>query len=138
MHLVLETNPKIHKEDTPLRPIIISIDSITCNISKLFASILAPLVQKNYTYTTYSTPPAFSTKSFNVKLTPEKTLVSSDVTLLFTWRPTSYAAEKRSGNASNKTNTGANSPQTKIFYCLYASYFKYKDQFQREKYGCAM
>ena len=39
--------PKIHKNNTPLRPIVSSCGSITYNAAKYLASILTPLVGKN-------------------------------------------------------------------------------------------
>ena len=36
--------PKVHKQNTPLRPIVSSIGTITYNCAKLLADILSPLV----------------------------------------------------------------------------------------------
>ena len=36
--------PKVHKENSPLRPIVSSIDSVTYNVTKHLAYIIGPLV----------------------------------------------------------------------------------------------
>ena len=41
--------PKIHKPDTPLRPIVSSCGSVTYGVAKELAKILKPLVGKSPT-----------------------------------------------------------------------------------------
>ena len=41
--------PKIHKEGTPVRPIISQIDSYTYQLAKFLVSILQPLATNSYT-----------------------------------------------------------------------------------------
>ena len=44
--------PKIHKPDTPLRPIVSSCGSVTYGVAKELAKILKPLVGKSPHYIT--------------------------------------------------------------------------------------
>ena len=39
--------PKIHKLDTPLRPIVSSHGSVTCGVAKVLTKIFKPLVGKS-------------------------------------------------------------------------------------------
>lgn len=51
---------KINKEGAHLRPIVSSINSVTYNIAKYLATILAPLVEHMDTRTTTSTIPSLA------------------------------------------------------------------------------
>ena len=46
--------PKVHKVNTPLRPIVSCVGSITYNCSKFIADILSPIVGKTSHYITNS------------------------------------------------------------------------------------
>ena len=76
---------KIHKANTPLRPIVSSRDSVTHGIAKVLVKICKPLVGKSPHH-------VHSTKDFvervsKVTLHPGKYLYSYDVTALFTSVP---------------------------------------------------
>ena len=82
--------PKSHKEGTPLRSIVSSINSVTYNISKHLSGILSPLV--------WNTPnqiqnPIFTKKVQILILPADETIFSFDVTSLFMFIPTSEAVE---------------------------------------------
>ena len=77
--------PKIHKPDTPLRPIVSSCGSVTYGVAKELAKILKPLVGKSPYHIT-------STQDFveqikQIKLEPGECLSSYDVSALFTSVP---------------------------------------------------
>ena len=77
--------PKIHKPDTPLRPIVSSCGSVTYGVAKELAKILKPLVGKSPHHIT-------STQDFveqvrHIKLEPGECLSSYDVSALFTSVP---------------------------------------------------
>ena len=74
--------PKIQKEGAPFRPIISSINSVTYNISKHLSSILAPLVGNTQHHIKNSQD--LTNKVRETTLDPDKTMVSYDVTSLFT------------------------------------------------------
>ena len=77
--------PKIHKQGIPLRPIVSSTGTVTYNTSKELANILKPLVG-------LSSHHVHNTKDFidhikEVRLRPEESIISYDVTSLFTSVP---------------------------------------------------
>ena len=77
--------PKIHKQDTPLRPIVSSTGTVSYNTSKELANILKPLVG-------WTTHHLKNTKDFieqikDVKLLPDETIISYDIKALFTSVP---------------------------------------------------
>uniref|UniRef100_A0A2D4JJT8 Reverse transcriptase domain-containing protein n=1 Tax=Micrurus lemniscatus lemniscatus TaxID=129467 RepID=A0A2D4JJT8_MICLE len=74
------------REGTPLRPIVSSINSVTHNIAKHPTTLLAPLVG-NTTHAINNSQD-FASKVWNLKLDPDETMVSYDLTSLFTCIPT--------------------------------------------------
>ena len=77
--------PKIHKPGIPLRPIISSIGTVTYNTAKELAKILKPLVglSKHHVHNTMD----FVEQLKEVRLKKEESMVSYDVTALFTSVP---------------------------------------------------
>ena len=77
--------PKIHKPGIPLRPIISSIGTVTYNKAKELARILKPLVglSEHHIQNTFD----FVQQIKEVKLNNDESLVSYDVTALFTSVP---------------------------------------------------
>ena len=77
--------PKIHKPGIPLRPIISSIGTVTYNTAKELARILKPLVglSKHHIHSTID----FVQQIKEVKLKEDESMVSYDVTALFTSVP---------------------------------------------------
>ena len=82
---VLYGLPKIHKEGTPLRPIISAIKTYNYNLAKYLDKILKPLVDSKYTLIdTYD----FVNKISHLNTVLHRYLVSFDVESLFTNVPT--------------------------------------------------
>ncbi len=81
--------PKIHKTGYPLRPIVSSIGSVTYPIAEHLAEILNPLVGKTEHHVLNSKH--FVEMVKDTTLTPEETLVSFDVSALFTSVPVAQA-----------------------------------------------
>ena len=77
--------PKIHKPDTPLRPIVCSCGSVTYGVAKELAKILKPLVGKS-PYHINSTQD-FTEQVRHITLVPGECLSSYDVSALFTSVP---------------------------------------------------
>ena len=77
--------PKIHKASVPLRPIVASRGSITYNSARLLADILGPLVGRTPQFLKNSTELVNELSKFNIA--PDESLVSYDVTALFTSVP---------------------------------------------------
>ena len=134
--------PKIHKEGTPLRPIVSSINSVTYNIAKHVASILAPLVGHTAHHVHNSTD--FVDKIREVIMARDETMVSYDVTSLFTCVPTAEATETVRRRLLEDTTLGDRTNLTPdqicqlLDLCLTTTYFQYKGGFYRQKHGCAM
>ena len=81
--------PKVHKENTPLRPIVSSCGSINYNTSKHLAGILGPLVGHSDHHV--KNRDDFVSKIKDLEVPPGQTLVSFDVTSLFTSIPVDKA-----------------------------------------------
>ena len=81
--------PKIHKKDTPLRPIVSSIDSPTYKLAKHLANILQPLVGTTSSYVKDSED--FVKKLETTDVQHNDIMVSFDVVSLFTKVPTGDA-----------------------------------------------
>ena len=77
--------PKIHKANTPLRPMVSSRGSVTYGVAKVLAKILKPLVRKSLHHVHSTTD--FVERVRKVTLQPGKCLCSNDVTALFTSVP---------------------------------------------------
>ena len=77
--------PKIHKPDTPLRPIVSSCGSVTYGVAKELAKILKPLVGKSPHH--INSTQDFVEQARQFKLEPGECLSSYDVSALFTSVP---------------------------------------------------
>ena len=74
--------PKIHKLDTPLRPIVSSCGSVTYGVAKELATILKPLVSKSPHH--INSTQDFVAQIKHITLAPGECLSSNDVSALFT------------------------------------------------------
>ena len=77
--------PKIHKLDTPLRPIVSSCGSITYGVAKELTKILRPLVGKSPQH--INSTHDFVEQVKHINLAPRECLSSYDVSALFTSVP---------------------------------------------------
>ena len=76
---------KIHKQNTPLRPIVSTIGSPTYQLAKYLTKLLPPHLGNTEHFIKDSTH--FINKIQEIKLNPEDILVSFDVVSLFTKVP---------------------------------------------------
>ena len=83
--------PKIHKEGTPLRPIVSSIGAVTYSTSKELSKILKPLVGKSLHHIHNNQD--FMEHLKSIQLGPDEVMVSYDVRALFTSVPIQPALE---------------------------------------------
>ena len=82
---VLYGLPKVHKDDTPLRPIISAVGTYNFNLAKYLDQILKPLVDQEYMLKdTFD----FVNKITNINPDQDKYMASFDVESLFTNIPT--------------------------------------------------
>ncbi|MDA8010421.1 MAG: reverse transcriptase domain-containing protein, partial [Alphaproteobacteria bacterium] len=134
--------PKIHKEDTPMRPIVSTINSPTYKLAKELARILTPLAG-NTAYTVKNST-AFVERIRGVQTTPQDTLVSFDVKSLFTQVPVEAALTVVEDRLCKDPTLGDRSsipvPQlvelTRL--CLRSTYFQLGDKFYEQTDGAAM
>ena len=74
--------PKIHKPDTPLRPIVSSCWSVSCGVAKELTKIFKPLVGKFPHH--INSHQDFVEQAKHITLAPGECLSSYDVSALFT------------------------------------------------------
>ncbi|XP_013380543.1 uncharacterized protein LOC106151709 [Lingula anatina] len=134
--------PKIHKEGTPLRPIVSSIGSITYQTAKFLAKILNPLVGKSCHHVLNSKD--FVDKVKDIILGPHEALVSYDVSALFTSVPVDDALKVISSRLTldptlnGRTNLSVEDITELLDIVLNTTYFIYKGEFHKQKHGAAM
>ncbi|XP_050924570.1 uncharacterized protein LOC127140827 [Lates calcarifer] len=134
--------PKIHKEGAPLRPVVSSINSVTYNIAKHIAKILAPLVGNTPHHIHNSRD--FVNKVRDLKMDTDETMVSYDVTSLFTCIPTSEALSTvrerltQDNSLQTRTNLEPEHICQLLEMCLNTTYFQFNGKFYRQKHDCAM
>ena len=134
--------PKIHKAGIPLRPIISSIGTVTYNTAKELARILKPLVglSNHHVQNTMD----FVEQIKEVKLKKEESMVSYDVTALFTSVPIPPVLKI----IENKLNEDKDLPQRTsmntrhiirlLEFCLRSTYFVFQGQYCEQTEGAAM
>ena len=134
--------PKIHKQGTPLRPIISGIGTITYNTAKFCAKIISPLVGKS-DYHIKNTQDLVQ-KVQNLKLDDDDEMVSYDVTALFTSVPVEAALtvihERLLTDTTLHERTDLNPDQiTELLrFVLTASYCTFQNVFYRQCHGASM
>ena len=134
--------PKIHKQNTPLRPIVSSIDSITYNCAKYLAEILAPLAGKTEHHIKNSQHLAETVKTLRVE--NDEVLHSYDVSALFTSVPVDQALRVISDRLHadttlcSRTTLSPGSIVRLLDECLNCTYFCYNEQFYLQIHGAAM
>ena len=136
-------SPKIHKEGTPLRPIVDFTGSIGYNVAKSLAEIYSPLVGQTEHHVLNSKTLAEDLK--DVKLDDDEILNSHDVVALFTSTPIDLTlqiirdrlVEDRDLNKRTLLDIDDLLELTK--YCLSTvAYFSYAGGYYRQRFGMAM
>ncbi|XP_072022412.1 uncharacterized protein [Amphiura filiformis] len=135
---------KIHKAGAPLRPIISSIGSATYELARFVSGIISPLIGNTEHHIT-------NTQSFvedirDLKLESDESLVSFDVSALFTSIPVDktleVVGELLKSDSSWKKGEAENLEPEQVLdclsFCLYTSYCVFRDTFYLQRYGCAM
>ena len=134
--------PKIHKQGIPLRPIVSSTGTVTYNTSKELANILKPLVG-------LSSHHVHNTKDFidhikEVRLRPEESIISYDVTSLFTSVPIkpvlNIIHQKLTTDQDLKNRTGMTIQHIikLLEFCLNSTSFVFQGQYYQQMEGAAM
>ena len=134
--------PKIHKQDTPLRPIVSSTGTVSYNTAKELARILKPLVG-------LSSHHLQNTKDFiqqlkEVKLQQDETIISYDVKALFTSVPIQPVVNIITNKLENdqqlqqRTSMSVSQITSLLEYCLRSTYFVFQGEYYEQLEGAAM
>ena len=133
---------KIHKEGTPLRPIVSSIGAVTYPTSKELSRILRPLVGKSPHH--ISNNQDFIEHLKGITLGPEEVMVSYDVRALFTSVPIKPALEviekllKEDPDLQKRTTMTTKHIMDLLEFCLRSTYFTFRGKFYEQVEGAAM
>ena len=131
--------PKIHKENTPMRPIVSFCSSPTYELSKYLASILKPLTERSEHRLVNSAD--FITKIQAETISASHELVSLDVKSLFTSIPLKLAIECMEESLANYDDE-LPIPKEEIIdllkLCLESTFFQYNGSFYQQLHGTAM
>ena len=134
--------PKVHKKDTPLRPIVSSVGTITYNCAKLLAEILSPLVGKTVHHVANSQD--FAKRIVNERVEEDEELRSYDVTALFTSVPVDKALTviqaclEQDHTLCDRTSLSAKQVTKLLEVCLKCTYFVYNGVYYQQIHGAAM
>ena len=133
--------PKIHKPDTPLRPIVSSCGSVTYGVAKELAKILKPLVGKPPHHITSTQD--FVEQARQIKLEPGECFSSYDVSALFTSVPIDPALNiikdllDKDTTLKERTVMEVGDIILLLELCLKNTYFSFQDQFYEQVEGAA-
>ena len=134
--------PKIHKPDTPLRPIVSSCGSVTYGVAKELAKILKPLVGKSLHHV--NSTQDFVQQAKHITLAPGECLRSYDVSALFTSVPVDPALNiimdllEKDHTLKERTVMEVSEIILLLEFCLKNTYFSFQDQFYEQVEGAAM
>ena len=133
--------PKIHKPNTPLKPIV-SYDTFAYDLSAYLANILSPLKGKT-DYSVINSTHFVSTISHE-KVHDNEVMVSFDVESLFTNVPIEGAVQttlrklENDSDLSNHTNLTPTQIADLLNFVLRSTYFKYNGSIYEQEDGAAM
>ena len=134
--------PKIHKLDTPLRPIVSSCGSVTYGVAKELAKILKPLVGKSPHHINSTQDFVEQAKQF--KLEPGECLSSYGVSALFTSVPIDPALNiikdllDKDTTLKERTVMEVGDIILLLEFCLKNTYFSFQGLFYEQVEGAAM
>ena len=133
--------PKIHKPDTPLRPIVSSCRSFTFGVAKELAKILKPLVGKSPHH--INSTQDFVEQVRHITLVPGECLSSYDVSALFTSVPIDPALKiikdllVKDPTLKDRTVIGIDDIILLLEFCLKNTYFSFQGQFFEQVEGAS-
>ena len=134
--------PKIHKADTPLRPIVSSCGSVTYSVAKEPAKILKPLVGRSPHHITSTQD--FVEQAKQIILEPGECVSSYDVSALFTSVLIDPALTiikdllEKDTTLKERTVMEVSDIILLLEFCLKNTYFSFQDQFYEWVEGAAM
>ena len=134
--------PKVHKQGTPLRPIVSSIGAATYNTAKELSRILKPLVGRSRHHIQNNQDFLEDLKS--IQLQPDEVMMSFDVKALFTSVPIEPALViiekllKEDQNLQSRTTMSIQHIMDLLGLCLRGTYFTFNGKFYEQVEGAAM
>ena len=134
--------PKIHKPDTPLRPIVYSCGSVTYGVAKELAKIPKPLVGKSPHH--INSTQDFVEQEKHITLGHGKCLSSYYVSALFTSVPVDFALNiirnllEKDHTLKERTVLAVTDIILLLEFCLKNTYFSFQDQFYEQVEDVAM
>ena len=134
--------PKVHKEGTPLRPIVSSIGAVTYSTSNELSRILKPLVGKSPHHVQNNQD--FMEHLKGIQLGPDEVMVSYDVRALFTSVPIQPALDviekllQEDTGLQSGTFMSAKHIMDLLEFCLRSTYFTFRGKFYEQVEGAAM
>ena len=134
--------PKVHKEGTPLRPIVSSIGAVTYSTAKELSRILKSLVGKSPHHIHNNQD--FMEHLKGIQLGPDEVMVSYDLRALFTSVPIQPALEviekllKEDTTLWNRTTMSTKHIMDLLEFCLRSTYFTYRGKYYEQVEGAAM
>ena len=134
--------PKVHKENTPLRPIVSSIGSVSYGVAKEIARIIKPLVGSTEHHVNNSKE--FIEEIKKMKLEEGECITSYDVSALFTSIPIPSALDiinnklQEDTDLHNRTNMTTHNIIELLDFCLNNTYFIFQGVFYKQTKGAAM
>ncbi|XP_045463801.1 uncharacterized protein LOC123673359 [Harmonia axyridis] len=133
-------NPKLHKRDCPLRPIVSSINSPTSNISMFMTEVLTQTYDRENEYFIKDTF-EFATFVNNFRLEEDYVLISLDVVNLFGNLCEEVVVDvlnQRWGSISRNCDIPKDLFFEVIRFILRNNYFSFDNQYYIQIFGCAM
>ena len=134
--------PKVHKDDTPLRPIVSSVGSVSYETAKELSRILKPLVGKTEHHVKNAKD--FIDSIQDIRLKPNECLVSYDVEALFTSVPIQAALNitkkklEEDKELHLRTSMSVQHISWLLEFCLRTTYFLFQGEFHQQLEGTAM
>ena len=134
--------PKVHKQGTPLRPIVSSIGAVTYQTSKDLSRILKPLVGKSRRH--IHNNQYFLEDLKSIKLASDEVMMSYDEKALFTSVPIKPALEviekllKEDHSLQSRTSMSTQHIMDLLEFCLRSTYFTFRGKFYEQVEGAAM
>ena len=134
--------PKIHKPDTPLRPIDSSCGSVSYGVAKELTKILKPLVGKSPHH--INSTQDFVEQAKHITLAPGECLSSYDVSALLTSVPVDPALKvikdllEKDSTFKERTVLAVEDIIQLLEFCLKNTYVSFQGQFYEQIKGAAM
>ena len=134
--------PKIHKLDTPVKPVVSSCGSVTYGVAKELTKILKPLVGKSPHH--INSTHDFVEQVKHINLVPGKCLNSYDVSALFTSVPVDPVLKvikdllEKDPTLKERTVLPVEDITLLLEVCLKNTHFSFQDQFYEQIKGVAM